>query len=101
MADNHIDAADVAANAIINANVNLWQGNALKDALVRLGLTDIAAREFMENGVTDVHRLRSLDDGVQKKKYYSWFAVSLPWQFFGPIAPNAPAGRNLTIFVIN
>ena len=43
-------------------NVNLWEGNALKDALIRLGLTGIAAREFMENGVTDVHRLCSLDE---------------------------------------
>jgi hypothetical protein len=43
-------------------NVNLWENNALKDALIRLGLTDIAAREFMENGVTDVHRFRSLDE---------------------------------------
>jgi len=41
-------------------NANLWEGNALKDAFVRLGLTDVAAREFMENGVTDVHQLRSL-----------------------------------------
>jgi hypothetical protein len=39
---------------------NLWEGNALKAAFIRLGLTDVAAREFMENGVTDVHQLRSL-----------------------------------------
>jgi hypothetical protein len=39
---------------------NLWEGNALKEASVRLGLTDIAAREFVENGVTDVHQLCSL-----------------------------------------
>ena len=67
MAANQNDDANVAANLNANAdaadaNVNLWQGNALKDALVRLGLTDVAAREFMENGVTDVHRLRSLDE---------------------------------------
>jgi hypothetical protein len=29
-------------------NVNLWEDNALKDALIRLGLTDIGARKFME-----------------------------------------------------
>ena len=39
---------------------NLWEDNALKHAFVRLGLTEVAAREFMENGVTDVHQLRSL-----------------------------------------
>jgi len=39
---------------------NLWDGNPLKDAFVRLGLTDVAAREFMENGVVTVHQLRSL-----------------------------------------
>jgi hypothetical protein len=39
---------------------NLWEDNALKHAFVRLGLTDVAARKFMENGVTDVHQLRSL-----------------------------------------
>jgi hypothetical protein len=48
---------DAEANAV---NPNLWEGYALKDAFVRLGLTDVAAREFMENGVTDVHQLRSL-----------------------------------------
>jgi hypothetical protein len=46
--------------AAANANANLWEGNALKDAFVRLGLTDVATREFMENGVTDVHQLHSL-----------------------------------------
>jgi hypothetical protein len=45
-----------------NEDANRWDGNSLKDAFVRLGLSDIAAREFMENGVTDVHRLRSLDE---------------------------------------
>jgi hypothetical protein len=39
---------------------NLWADNPLKDAFVRLGLTDVAAREFMENGVVTVHQLRSL-----------------------------------------
>jgi hypothetical protein len=39
---------------------NNWNDNPLKAAFVRLGLTDVAAREFMENGVTDVHQLRSL-----------------------------------------
>jgi hypothetical protein len=39
------------------AAVNLWEGNELKDTFVRLGLSDIAAREFMENGVTDVHHI--------------------------------------------
>jgi len=43
-----------------NVHANLWEGNALKDAFIRLGLTDVAAREFMENGVTDVHQLHSL-----------------------------------------
>jgi hypothetical protein len=43
-------------------NVNLWEDIALKDALIRLGLTDIGARKFMENGVTDVHRFQSLDE---------------------------------------
>jgi hypothetical protein len=52
---------DAEANAV---NPNLWEGNALKDAFVRLGLTDVAAREFMENGVTDVHQLRSLSTEV-------------------------------------
>ena len=42
------------------AQPHLWEGNALKAAFIRLGLTDVAAREFMENGVTDVHQLRSL-----------------------------------------
>ena len=50
------------AENLVNAAANAWEGNELKDALVRLGLTDVAAREFMENGVTDVHRLRSLDE---------------------------------------
>lgn len=43
------------------AAANLWEGNVLKDAFIRLGLTDVAAREFMENGVTDMERFRSLD----------------------------------------
>ena len=50
----------MADNNAANANANLWEGNALKDAFARLGLTDVAAREFMENGVTDVHQRRSL-----------------------------------------
>jgi hypothetical protein len=41
--------------------VNNWEGNPLKEAFIRLGLTDVAAREFMENGVTDMERFRSLD----------------------------------------
>jgi hypothetical protein len=44
-----------------NDNANRWDGNPLKDAFVRLGLSHLAAREFMENGVTDIHRFRSLD----------------------------------------
>jgi hypothetical protein len=32
----------MADNAAI---ANLWDGNALKDAFVRLGLTDVAAKE--------------------------------------------------------
>jgi hypothetical protein len=39
---------------------NLWEDNALKHAFVRLGLTDVASCEFVENGVNDVHQLRSL-----------------------------------------
>ena len=50
----------MADNNAANANSNLLEGNALKDILVCLALTDVAAREFMENGVTDVHQLRSL-----------------------------------------
>jgi len=37
-----------------------WDGNALKDAFVCLSLTDVAVREFMENGVTNVHHLHTL-----------------------------------------
>mmetsp|Transcript_28951 Transcript_28951/g.41484 ORF Transcript_28951/g.41484 Transcript_28951/m.41484 type:complete len:289 (-) Transcript_28951:4068-4934(-) len=39
---------------------NNWDNNPLKAALMRLGLTDVAAREFMENGVTSIHQLRVL-----------------------------------------
>jgi hypothetical protein len=39
---------------------NNWNDNPLKAAFVRLGLTDVAAREFMENGVTTIHQLRVL-----------------------------------------
>ena len=39
---------------------NLWNDNPLKKAFIPLGLTDVAAREFMENGVVTVHDLRSL-----------------------------------------
>mmetsp|Transcript_10772 Transcript_10772/g.15567 ORF Transcript_10772/g.15567 Transcript_10772/m.15567 type:complete len:99 (+) Transcript_10772:305-601(+) len=45
--------------------VNNWEGNPLKEAFIRLGLTDVAAREFMENGVTDMERFRSLDSKAQ------------------------------------
>jgi hypothetical protein len=41
---------------------NAWEGNPLKGALIRLGLTDVAAREFMENGITSLHQLRMLSE---------------------------------------
>jgi len=46
----------------VNMPVNNWDGNPLKDALMRLGLTDVAAREFMENGVVSIQQLRMLTD---------------------------------------
>jgi hypothetical protein len=36
---------------------NTWDGNHLKAALVRLGLTDVTTREFMENGVVSIQQL--------------------------------------------
>ena len=36
-------------------------GQRFEDAFIRLRLTDVAAHEFMENGVTDMERFRSLD----------------------------------------
>jgi hypothetical protein len=39
---------------------NNWDNNPLKAAFMRLGLTDVAAREFMESGVTSIHQLRIL-----------------------------------------
>jgi hypothetical protein len=41
---------------------NRWDDNPLKATFVRLGLSDLAARKFMENGVTDVQHLSSLDE---------------------------------------
>jgi len=41
----------------VNMPVNNWDGNPLKDALMRLGLTNVAAREFMENGVVSIQQL--------------------------------------------
>ena len=41
---------------------NAWEGNPLKDALICLDLTDVAAREFMENGITSLHQLRMLSE---------------------------------------
>jgi len=43
---------------------NVWEGNPLKDAFIRLGLTDVAAREFMENGITSSHQLRMLTEAT-------------------------------------
>jgi hypothetical protein len=43
---------------------NNWDGNPLKDALVRLGLTDVAAREFLENGVVSIQEIRMLTESA-------------------------------------
>ncbi len=51
------------ANGILDplpVDGNNWDNNPLKVAFIRLGLTDVAAREFMENGVTSIHQLRVL-----------------------------------------
>jgi hypothetical protein len=45
-----------------NMPANTWDGNHLKAALVRLGLTDVAAREFMENGVVSIQQLWMLTE---------------------------------------
>ena len=44
--------------AAMDPVLNNWYGNPLKEALIRLGLTDVAAREFMENGVVSIQQIR-------------------------------------------
>ena len=50
--------------AAINPVLNNRYGNPLKEALIRLGLTDVAAREFMENGVVSIQQIRMLTEST-------------------------------------